>query len=170
MPGVPEAGRCSDCGTGLVAEPGIGGLCPQCLLSLALRQSPQADPDHGSPAPGEALTLDRPRPGRILGERYQIRELLGRGGMGEVFRAFDLKLRVGVALKAVRAEKVGSERADEQLRQEVRSTGVRSVVWRRQARRKRSFTIKHRTRRTRRAVICVPAQGTKPRTERPADS
>ena len=126
MKPLADAGRCPDCGTGLVAEPGIGGLCPQCLLSLALRESPQDDPHHGSAAPGEALTLDRPGPGRILGERYQIRELLGRGGMGEVFRAFDLKLRVDVALKAVRAEKVGSSRADELLRQEVRS--AREVV------------------------------------------
>ena len=46
--------------------------------------------------------------------------------MGEVFRAFDLKLRVEVALKAVRAEKVESERAREVLRREVRS--AREVV------------------------------------------
>ena len=102
-------------------EPGIPGLCPQCLLSLALRESPA----HESPD-ADALTLDGPAPGRILGERYQIRELLGRGGMGEVFRAFDLKLRVDVALKTVRAEKAGSERAREMLRSEVRS--AREVV------------------------------------------
>ncbi|MGH9390805.1 MAG: serine/threonine-protein kinase, partial [Vicinamibacteria bacterium] len=59
--------------------------------------------------------------GQILGERYQIREVLGRGGMGEVFRAFDLKLRVDVALKSVRPELTSNEKARELLRQEVRS-------------------------------------------------
>ena len=120
-----DAVRCPDCGTDILCEPGMPGLCPQCLLSLALRESPRAGSDDSSD-PGEAHTIDRPAPGRILGERYQIRELLGRGGMGEVFRAFDLKLRVDVALKAVRAEKVESERARELLRREVRS--AREVV------------------------------------------
>ena len=118
---MPEAVRCPDCGAELVSEPGLPRLCPQCLLSLALQQSPAASPGGDGGSDPEALTVDRPAPGRILGERYQIREVLGRGGMGEVFRAFDLKLRVEVALKAVRAEKVESERAREMLRGEVRS-------------------------------------------------
>jgi hypothetical protein len=118
---LPESVRCPDCGTEIVSEPGLPGLCPQCLLSLALQQSPATSAQDDGGSDPEALTLDRPTPGRILGERYQIREVLGRGGMGEVFRAFDLKLRVEVALKAVRAEKVESERAREMLRSEVRS-------------------------------------------------
>jgi serine/threonine protein kinase/WD40 repeat protein len=120
-----EAARCPDCGSDLVSEPGLPGLCPQCLMSLALVRSPVAvkpdAADHEGPE-----TLHRLSAGRILGERYQIRELLGRGGMGEVFRAFDLKLRLDVALKAVRAERVESDEAREILRQEVRS--AREVV------------------------------------------
>ncbi len=69
----------------------------------------------------EPQTMEGPGPGVILGERYQLREVLGRGGMGEVYRAFDLKLRVDVALKSVRPELSSSEKARELLRQEVRS-------------------------------------------------
>ncbi len=106
-------GVCPDCGTPLPKDAALMGLCPQCLLSMALEDE-------------ESPTLHGSSPGGILGERYQIRDVLGRGGMGEVYRAFDLKLRVDVALKAVRPELSSSEKARDLLRQEVRS--AREVV------------------------------------------
>ncbi len=106
-------GVCPDCGTPLPKDAALMGLCPQCLLSMALEDE-------------EPETLHGEGAGRILGERYQIREVLGRGGMGEVYRAFDLKLRVDVALKSVRPELLSSEKARELLRQEARS--AREVV------------------------------------------
>jgi WD40 repeat protein len=63
----------------------------------------------------------RHTPGQILGTRYRVVGLLGRGGMGEVWHAYDLKLQVDVALKSVLPERFPGERGLELLRREVRS-------------------------------------------------
>src|SRR4051812_22774159 len=46
-------------------------------------------------------TFDEGRfpPGTLLADRYRIVSLLGKGGMGEVYRANDLKLAQPVAMK-----------------------------------------------------------------------
>jgi len=78
-----------------------------------------------------AETVDLPArarfvPGQVLGGRYEVLALLGRGGMGEVWHARDLKLRVEIALKALREDLFRSDRRLELLRQEVRA--AREVV------------------------------------------
>ena len=56
------------------------------------------------PEPGDELQvryldLARLEPGAVVNDRYRVERLIGRGGFGMVFAAFDLTLRTGVALK-----------------------------------------------------------------------
>jgi serine/threonine-protein kinase len=59
-------------------------------------------------------------PGTILCQRYRVSARLGKGGMGEVYRATDLLLGQPVALKFLPESLSGSQAAIERLRNEVR--------------------------------------------------
>jgi serine/threonine-protein kinase len=59
-------------------------------------------------------------PGTLLNQRYRIINLIGRGGMGEVYRATDLILGQPVALKFLPAEMARDESALYRFRNEVR--------------------------------------------------
>ena len=79
-----------------------------------------------------AVTKASPPPitaGTVINDRYEIRQSLGKGGMGEVFLAFDRPTQQTVALKVVREES-RMPGDDEALRQELllaRSVGHPNV-------------------------------------------
>src|SRR6266571_8078562 len=127
--------RCSKCGTD---APATAAHCLHCGAALAavsvvtgVMTPPQrsADPvisDISTLAPSGADDLTRatshgdssPRlsagilvPGEIVGRRYHIIQLIGEGGMGVVYQAWDAELGIPVALKMIRPDVKGDAAA-----------------------------------------------------------
>ena len=69
---------------------------------------------------GEAAGIPPAEPGSTVDGRYRLHALLGEGGMGRVYRAFDLLLQREVALKVMRHP---DARASERLLREARAQG-----------------------------------------------
>jgi serine/threonine protein kinase len=73
--------------------------CPTCqeLVNAAVHEW-----DHPPAATsGDRIWMATFGPGQVIAQRYRIERFIGRGGMGEVYAAFDSVLRERVALKTV---------------------------------------------------------------------
>ncbi|MFC2159054.1 protein kinase, partial [Acidobacteriota bacterium] len=57
-------------------------------------------------------------------KHYQVEELLGKGGMGEVYRALDTKLKRPVAIKVLREELTSDEERRKRFLQEARAAAA----------------------------------------------
>lgn len=80
-----------------------------------------SSPSHISAVAEFLLTEGRFLPGRLIAGRYRIIALLGKGGMGEVYRADDLTLGQTVAMKFLPEEATRDEGLLERFRNEVRT-------------------------------------------------
>ncbi len=85
-------------------------------------ESGPVTPRHKTPLSDSSSPLDNARfvPGQVLLDRYRIVALIGKGGMGEVYRADDLRLGQTVALKFLPERLVQDGAALARLHREVR--------------------------------------------------
>jgi Tol biopolymer transport system component len=88
-----------------------------------LDQSSQADAFLEGPTAGAGALLNAQRRSRLIGQRlseYEVQEWIGAGGMGEVYRARDVKLGRDVAIKMLPAFLAGDPDRSERFKREAK--------------------------------------------------
>ncbi len=95
--------ECEECG-GLLAEI----FTPPCGSPLASASEARADGLSG-----------RLVPPTLLGNRYEVLELIGKGGMGFVYKVRDRELDKVIALKLIRSEQAGDPATVQRFKQEL---------------------------------------------------
>lgn len=119
--------RCPSCSREFTEA---GRFCPWCATPVdassaetaVLAPAVSPPPSASRPVLATSSAVDEGRflPGTLLASRYRIAGLLGRGGMGEVYRATDLTLGQAVALKFLPEAASRDERALARFYNEVR--------------------------------------------------
>jgi hypothetical protein len=112
--------------------PDAAAHCPSCGAAVDFSATPTATFAH---KPGPLIIDDSPprestprppqvshvlAPGAIIASRYRVVNLLGKGGMGEVYRADDLTLNQPVAMKFLPRKLVSDQAALARFHSEVR--------------------------------------------------
>ena len=100
---IPTVTSCTTCGTTLAQA---DGACPQC--------------GNGRGSPQEQAERMRQRLQTQIGDAYELLELLGRGGMGIVFRARERALDRDVALKVLALDPILAPEAWARFEREAR--------------------------------------------------
>lgn len=111
-----EIGELADAFQGMLSELREKQRLVEFLASSATSRRTQVIPE-GRPAATSAGDFSV---GGVLAGRYEIRQQLGAGGMGVVYRAFDRELQEQVAIKTLRPDLVGDPGLLERFKQEIR--------------------------------------------------
>ena len=89
------------------------------ILEGALPPLPRQNPPATAPSIGSSPSVSLLRGGTVLGNRYEILQILGEGGMGAVYKARDIELDRIIALKVIRPELASSPEILQRFKQEL---------------------------------------------------
>jgi serine/threonine protein kinase len=111
-------------------NPDTSRFCGSCAALLTSEGQSPASFTKTLETPARALSKDS-----LIADKYRIIEEIGRGGMGVVYKAEDVKLRRPVALKFLPHQWVSDPDARERFIQEARAASaldnpnIRSIHW-----------------------------------------
>ena len=122
---------CKKCGAQLDDDAVFCHLCGTTVPKNISSAKRQTSTGSENPAAGQTIQLDGPLygvldlenlpAGHLIDERYEIKEKLGQGGFGAVYRAFDKKMKIDKALKVIPEAVSNDLRAMANLRREAQT-------------------------------------------------
>jgi serine/threonine-protein kinase len=117
-----ESGVCSFCGTAVSNKSSADANLPatEFIADPSVTVGTIGGPDRSYPRSSDVYDQGRFEPGVLVAARYRIVGLIGKGGMGEVYRAHDLTLGQHVALKFLSEETAANDTSKARFYNEVR--------------------------------------------------